>query len=596
MYEGLPVTARIDGHLRAARLLIEAEAAFEQAAAHLLLVPPAGDEWVVTVLRWAAEEAFRRGSPEAAVTYLERCLREPPPPEQRAEILVQVGTIAQLVDLTKAAERLRAALTLVADPEQRALIAEMLGRALQFVGSYDEAVEVYSQAADALGEEHADLRRRLKAGLLIVALSAPALLGSITERLPDRPDEHSDEDLGSRMVDCLIALHDANAGVPADNVIARARRGLADGMLLQQANGSSPFVGGCIVLMAADLDEVMPLLDAALAEAHQRGSVFAFGILTCYRALAWLWRGHLEEAEADAREAVRAISTARVDIVLPVAAAFLADALMEQGRLEEAAAALEWADMPEPTPATGLWYRVLDSRARLLMLQGRTKEGLDAMLACGRCYEVHGRNPALVAWRSGAALSLLACDQREEARTLVAEELALARRWGAPRALGHALRIAGLIEGGEEGLGLLRDAVAMLEPSPARLEYAKALVELGAALRRSGQRAASREYLRQGLELAEVCGAAPLVQRARTELRATGARPPRTAVAGAAALTPSERRVVELAAAGRSNHDIAQALYITTKTVEAHLTRAYRKLGVTGRTGLPNAFTAPAAL
>ena len=597
VYEGLPVTARIEGHMRAARLLMDAGAASERVAAHLLLVPPAGDEWVVTILRWAAQEAFRRGSPEAAVAYLERCLQEPPSPEQRAEILVQVGTVAQLVDLAKAVEHLRAALALAYDPERRGLIAEMLGRALQFVGRYDEAVEVYSHAAEALGEEHADLRQRLEAGLLTVALSAPALRGITIEQLREELNRCPGTSLSSHMLDCLIALHDAMTGVPAQAVIARARRGLADGLLLQQAIGSTPFLSGCIALMAADLDEAISLLDAALAEAHQRGSIVSFGTLTCYRSLAWLWRGDLAEAETDAREAIRAITTARVDIGLPLAAAFLADALMEQGRLEEAAVALNWTSLPEPTPAAGHWYRVIDVRARLLLLQGRTREALEAMFACGRGYSVHGRdNPALVAWRSGAALALLALDRREEAQTLITEEVALARRWGAPRALGRALRVAGLIERGEEGLGLLREAVAVLEPSPARLERAKALVELGAALRRSGQRATSREYLRRGLELAEVCGAAPLVQRARTELRATGARPPRTAVAGIAALTPSERRVVELAAAGRSNHEIAQALYITTKTVEAHLTRAYRKLGVTGRAGLPNAFTIPAGL
>lgn len=602
VYAGLSATERINAHVQAARLLVEAGVASEHVAAHLLLIPPAGDEWVVAVLRRAAEEAFRGGSPEAAVTYLERCLQEPPAPEQRAEILVQVGTIAQLVDVAKAAKHLRAALTPVQEPEQRALIAEMLGHALNFAGCHNEAVEVYSQAIDVLGQEHGDRQARLEAGILTVAVSAPALRGLAIERLRDRSDGHSDEGLGSRMLDCLIAVHDAFAGEPAQTAVARARRGLADGTLLQQANGSTPFVGGCVVLMAADLDEVMPLLDAALADANLHGSVFAVGILKCYQSLAWLWRGHLAEAEADAREAVRAIVTARIAIVRPLAAAFLADALMEQGRLEEAAAALAGVDLPEPTPATGHWYRVLDSRARLLMLQGRTRESLDASLACGRCYSVHGRdNPALVDWRSGAALALRALDRREEAQTLAAEELALARRWGAPRALGRALRVAGLTGltgltgGGEQGLGLLREAVAVLEPSPARLEYAKALVELGAALRRSGQRAASREHLRQGMELAEVSGATPLVHRARTELRATGARPPRRELSGAAALTPSEHRVVELAGAGHSNQDIAQALYITTKTVEAHLTRAYRKLGITGRAGLPNVLTATVA-
>jgi ATP/maltotriose-dependent transcriptional regulator MalT len=545
------------------------------------------------ILQRAAEQAFSRGSPEAAVAYLERCLLEPLPPEQRVETLVQLGATAQLVDMTKAVDYLEAALTLVHDREQRALIVEMLGSALNVVGRYDEAVKVYSQAAEALGEEHADLQQRLKAGLLTVALSAPSIRQLATQRLTGEPDGS----LGSRMLDCLVALHDAFSGVPAEKAITRARRGLEDGTLLQHAYGSTPFLSGCNVLMAADLDEVMPLLDAALAEAHQRGSIFAFGTLKCFRALAWLWRGFLAEAEVDAQDAVRMITTAQLDIGRPLAAAFLADILMEQGRLEEAAAALAWVDMPEPTPATGHWYRVLESHARLLMLQGRTKESLETMLTCGRCYSVHGRNnPFFAAWRSGAALALLALNRREEARTLAAEELILARRWGAPRTLGHALWVTGLVEGGENDLSLLHEAVMVLESSPARLEHAKALVELGAALRRSGQRGTSREHLRQGLELAEICGAAPLVERARIELRATGARVSRKGRSGVPTLTPSERRVAELAAAGGSNRDIAQALYISTKTVEVHLTRVYQKLGINGRAGLAQALVTPASL
>jgi DNA-binding CsgD family transcriptional regulator len=228
------------------------------------------------------------------------------------------------------------------------------------------------------------------------------------------------------------------------------------------------------------------------------------------------------------------------------------------------------------------------------MLQGHMEEGLETMLACGRRFAAQGgQNPAFVAWRSGAALALFSLDRPEEARELAAEELTLARRWGAPRALGRALRIAGLVQGGKEGLALLHQAVEVLASSPARLEHAKALVELGAALRRAGHRLQSRQYLRRGVELAQICGATPLVKHGFTELRASGARPRHITPSGPDALTPSERRVAELAAVGRSNRDIAQTLFITTNTVEAHLTRTYRKLGITGRTALTPHFNKP---
>ncbi|MFZ0873600.1 MAG: LuxR C-terminal-related transcriptional regulator [Pseudonocardiaceae bacterium] len=167
-------------------------------------------------------------------------------------------------------------------------------------------------------------------------------------------------------------------------------------------------------------------------------------------------------------------------------------------------------------------------------------------------------------------------------------EVALARRWGAPTALGRALRVAGTIQSDRGGLGLLREATSVLAGSPARLEYAKALISIGAALRRAGQHNESHQNLHRGIELAHICGATPLVERGKTELRAGGIRLPEIAPWGPDALSPSERRVAELAAAGYSDRDIAQALFITTNTVEVHLTAIYDKLGVNGRADLPS--------
>jgi DNA-binding NarL/FixJ family response regulator len=163
------------------------------------------------------------------------------------------------------------------------------------------------------------------------------------------------------------------------------------------------------------------------------------------------------------------------------------------------------------------------------------------------------------------------------------------RVFGAPRALGIALRAAGLARGGQEGLALLRESVAVLDGSPALLERAHSLAELGAALRRSGERAAARDPLARALELAARCGARPLAARALDELKATGARPRRPWRTGVEALTPSELRVARLAAEGRSNREIAAELYVTLKAIEGHLARAYAKLGIEGRAQLPPA-------
>lgn len=140
--------------------------------------------------------------------------------------------------------------------------------------------------------------------------------------------------------------------------------------------------------------------------------------------------------------------------------------------------------------------------------------------------------------------------------------------------------------GGADGIELLRDSVAAVEDSPAAYERARSLTELGAALRRAGHRRDAQQPLREALDLADRCGALRLARRAREELVAAGARPRRAALSGRESLTPSERRVAQLAADGLSNREIAQALFVTLRTVEGHLTQTYTKLDISSRDAL----------
>jgi DNA-binding NarL/FixJ family response regulator len=128
--------------------------------------------------------------------------------------------------------------------------------------------------------------------------------------------------------------------------------------------------------------------------------------------------------------------------------------------------------------------------------------------------------------------------------------------------------------------------VDLLEPSPARLEAAYSLVELGMVLVERKKKEEARGVLRRGANLASLCGAHQLVESAGIQLRAAGARPRRLGTIGPDSLTPAERRVARLAAAGKTNQGIAADLYITVKTVEGHLAKTYRKLGVDSRRSL----------
>jgi DNA-binding NarL/FixJ family response regulator len=375
----------------------------------------------------------------------------------------------------------------------------------------------------------------------------------------------------------------ALGGGAARDCCELARAVLADGSLIARYPGYGATIPG-IVLVLADDDEALAVWDAAMTGARQQGSLYSICSANIFRGWTWLQRGELSEAEEslrEAREQLRELLDPESHSVA-YGAAHLARVLIERGDLAGARAALDARG--NPNPASDADALVRRAEIELLLAEHSWDEALAA------ADEYHARlrgidNPAWGPWRSLKALALDGLGRRDDACALIDEELEAARRWGAPGAVARALRLLGTLRG-EDGHALLREAVRIAEASPARLEHAKALVALGSALRRAGQRSQSREPLRSGFELATRCGAASLSEWARTELYSAGGRPRRDALSGPGSLTPSELRVAELAAEGSSNRDIAQTLYVTPKTVEVHLTSVYRKLGITSRARL----------
>jgi DNA-binding CsgD family transcriptional regulator len=600
VYENLTPLERNAGHSRAADLLSAAGADPERVAAHLLLVSPAGAEEVVAVLREAARCAGSRGATESAVAYLRRALAEPPIASERADVLLELGSAEALVSGAAAVEHLQEAHALIDDPIRRGRTVVLIGRELEYLDRVDESVKVLREALSEVtgAGTDAELERVLEAVLVQSSLFESSVYDEARQRLQRVRQEPDDATEGGKMLLALLAYHDARAGAPADQVVELARRAVAGGTLLAEEVPADAFVLACIVLARADVDQIQTFYDAALAEAHRRGSVLAFASAKLHRAQMFLFRGDLADAEVDVGEALQACESWGAPSrfwslwgPLPLQS----DILVAQGKLSEAAAALARAGWGETLPGSAQAYFFLDSRARLRASGGDIRGALDDSLEAGRRFEeVGGRSPAFVAWRSQAALALLGLGDSDEARRLAGEELELARAWGAPRAVGAALRAAGLIEGGEQGLLMLEEAVEVLADSPAKLEHAKARTEFGAALRRANRRSQARDHLRRAVELATICGALPLASRAESELLATGARPRRIALSGVDSLTPSERRVADLAAEGPTNREIAQALFVTPKTVEVHLSRVYRKLGISSRSQLAGALGEPA--
>jgi DNA-binding CsgD family transcriptional regulator len=321
---------------------------------------------------------------------------------------------------------------------------------------------------------------------------------------------------------------------------------------------------------------------------REQGSPTWFGLTSHSYACLLRDAGSLAEAEAEAQIAVAAVAGSEGWMsALPTAT--LAAVRLDRGRCVEAARAWSRLGLGPEVPDVRPLIELLVVRARLRHGTGDLDGALDDLAEATRRLSAFG--PASMndqPPRLHRALLQHASDDREAAAATADEGIAVAERWGTPGALGEALRVQGVITGDVE---VLRDAVSHLAASPLRLEHAAALADLGGLLRRSAARRDAREPLRAALDLARECGADGLAERAAGELEATGARVPPRSGSGRDALTPSEQRIAHMAADGATNKEIAQALFLSVKTIEMHLSHTYRKLDIGSRRELPAAMT-----
>ena len=276
--------------------------------------------------------------------------------------------------------------------------------------------------------------------------------------------------------------------------------------------------------------------------------------------------------------------------MVPLALSALVLARLDAGRGEQAEADIAAHGYAREIPAAGVFAGLQHARGRVHAARGRPEHAGADYLAAGRSLLNAGvTTPAIVPWRSDAAVALAATGEHRRARALADEELSLARRLGAPRPLGLALRASGLIAAVRDRVPLLLAAAEQLHVARCPTERARVLTELGMAELRCGRRDAGREHLREALDLADRTGARALADRAHQELLVAGARPRRRRLSGREALTAAELRVARLAAHGRSNREIAGELFLAPKTVETHLRHAYAKLSITSRRQLADA-------
>jgi DNA-binding CsgD family transcriptional regulator len=388
-------------------------------------------------------------------------------------------------------------------------------------------------------------------------------------------------------------MHASLAGESPERVTELAERGWDGGRLLQRdtADGIAWLMVASSICQAGDLERSIEIADEVLAHAQRVGSPLAFATASYFRATPERWQGRITDALADLEQAWDARRFGWRRFARSAAANYCL-ALIETGELERAESVL-LDEGPLDAVRDLEDARRLYALAELRLAQGRHREAFDISLAAGAEIERTVTVWAYCPWRTTAAQAALALGENERALQLAQSALDVSRRTGGLHAQVRALRVVGICERGERGLPPLRQAAELGSAGPPRLESLRAMVDLGAALRRANQRAAAREPLQTAADRALRGGATVLHERARTELAATGARPRRTVLtSGPASLTPSERRIAELAAGGHSNREISHILFVTPKTVEYHLRNAYRKLEIESRRELKRVLVA----
>jgi DNA-binding CsgD family transcriptional regulator len=605
LYESVPPAERVQLHMAAARELARDSAQSERAAAHLLAASsagPADGPWAFQVLTEAARRAGDRASADQAVRFLRRALAEEASSEQRRLLLLDLGAAESAARVPEAAGRMEEARRLASSPAERAQAGLGLSMVRFLAAELPEAVDACEEVLDAPGELDRELQLALEFQAAATRLVGGLPSAATLERLLSREREVSrGETAAERSLLAMMAIVFAGTTARgATEVAALAEAAWGDGRLLEEVRSEHAALAApatTIALMAATialaltgrLTRAIEVWSAGVDQGRARSSMLLYSNSLGLRASALSWRGDLADAEADALAALELLP-AGDPIVRPAALSALADVYIEQGAFPQARTLLETGWPTGELPLSLSISQALASRGRLALRAGDPRAALGDLEEAGRrSLAIAYVNPCALMWRSYAALASARLGEHDRAHELVDEELEIARRFGAPEPIGEAMRVRALLAPADQMAELAHEAAQVLAGSELRVAHARALIDHGAALRRRGHRREAREPLREGLDLANRCGSVVETERALDELRATGARPRRPVVSGIAALSPQERRIAAMAGEGKSNREIAEALFLTRRTVEMHLTGAYRKLDVSGRGELPAA-------
>jgi DNA-binding CsgD family transcriptional regulator len=581
VYHELSEERRSDAHRRAAELLSSTGGTARDVAPHLMACSPNGDRWVVAQLRHAAQEAMRAGAPDAARRYLERALQEPAVDE--LEVTYELGRAMWGASSLDAPEILVSVADRTDDADLQLQAIEDAAWTYFDCGNLERAVHWLGRQVEATRSgEH---RERM--------LSAEASLSCLrTMNVGRRPDDSKHiaavvtgsgaTTRGELLVRQALSFDRFLACDPVEEVVDLAASFPPPPWA---GRGAVPGFACKVLAWSGRWELARDATSRGWESARSSGLVH----VASYResALAEIDRlsGRLLDAEAEARTAWD-ITRDLAPVSLPalVAITSLLTTLIARGRLDEADELAAGWDLSAPFSLVPISPVPLEIRGSLRLARGQLEDGVEDLIAVGEDMdELRLFNPAVVPWRQEVAPVLATLGRTAEARSILVEGEKRAVSFGAPHVIGAMLRARSSIEPRQRALETLRASISALESSGPPHELARSDLELGTTLRRTGQRRECREPLRRALELAHVCGAGALAQRAREELAAAGSRPRSVFRSGVEALTASELRAAKLAAEGLGNVEIAQRLFVTRKTVEKHLGNAYTKLEIGSR-------------
>jgi DNA-binding CsgD family transcriptional regulator/tetratricopeptide (TPR) repeat protein len=578
--EHMTADERAAMHGRAARTLYKAGAAPAILARHVVDAHGVGARWAIPVLNEAAQCAVADGDASRAIAYLRRAQSECVDDRQRAVIRFALTCAEWPVNPEGAARHLS---DLVADAREGRLDNESLGNLayyLLWVGDTDNAAEILS----TLDIAHEDAKAQ-KAGFRAHNMRSP--LEFIYPGLAKRA-RNAIQNVNPSSQGAARPRPESPGAVDTDSdaVLVVAER------ILQEGGASDPTLASVTTALMALICEDM--LDRAefwcnsLMQGSEasRGSVFWQAVLTGFRAIVETRRGNLQAAEDHARTALALLPRKAWGIAIGVPLSSLLLTTIAARKHADAAACLR-VPVPEAMYETPYGLLYLYARGEYYLATGSPQTALADFTDCGNRMIRWGLDqPGLVPWRAKAAEAYLVIGNDHQARQLSREQLAQAGSRSS-RTRGISLRAFALTMHPSKRTALLRESAEVLRDSGARLELAYTFNELSNAHLALGEHSRAHWAARQARNLAERCGAQALKATFGKTDRGEPEPGSEADASPLACLSDAEQRVAMLAACGYTNIQISHKLYITVSTVEQHLTRVYRKLGVTGRAELP---------